>query len=70
MVLTHAVSDVVEAGVCGAPGEWGVDIAVAAGDLPFDCLAGHIHPCGEPVPDRMIGNTRVVNVVGRRVLGI
>lgn len=29
---------------------------------------GHIHPHGEPVPDRTIGATRVVNVVGRRVL--
>jgi hypothetical protein len=29
---------------------------------------GHIHPYGERVPDRMIGNTRVVNVVGRKLL--
>jgi calcineurin-like phosphoesterase family protein len=29
---------------------------------------GHIHPYGEPVPDRMLGSTRVVNVVGRRIL--
>jgi hypothetical protein len=49
----------------------------------FDCLHGvvralrprllvhgHIHPHGEPVPDRMLGDTRVVNVVGRRVLEI
>lgn len=47
----------------------------------FDCLHavvealrprllvhGHIHPHGEAVPDRTIGGTRVVNVVGRRVL--
>jgi len=31
-------------------------------------LHGHIHPHGEPVPDRRIGTTRVVNVVGRKVL--
>lgn len=31
---------------------------------------GHIHPFGEPVPDRILGDTRVVNVVGRRVLEI
>ena len=29
---------------------------------------GHIHPYGEQVPDRLLGDTRVVNVVGRRVL--
>lgn len=29
---------------------------------------GHIHPYGEAVPDRVLGTTRVVNVVGRRVL--
>lgn len=29
---------------------------------------GHIHPYGEQVPDRFLGDTRVVNVVGRRVL--
>ncbi|MCW0216198.1 MAG: metallophosphoesterase [Pseudonocardia sp.] len=28
---------------------------------------GHIHPHGEPVPDRTLGSTRVVNVVGRKV---
>lgn len=53
-------------------------------DVPhhgFDCLHrvvdalaprllvhGHIHPHGRPVPDRMLGDTRVVNVVGRRIL--
>ncbi|MBC8091487.1 MAG: metallophosphoesterase, partial [Pseudonocardia sp.] len=29
---------------------------------------GHIHPYGQPVPDRMLGDTRVVNVVGRKIL--
>ena len=49
----------------------------------FDCLHsvvealrprllvhGHIHPYGQPVPDRTLGSTRVVNVVGRRVLDL
>ena len=31
-------------------------------------LHGHIHPFGQPVPDRFLGATRVVNVVGRRVM--
>jgi Icc-related predicted phosphoesterase len=31
---------------------------------------GHIHPHGEPVPDRMLGSTRVVNVVGRKVVDV
>ncbi|SDC99534.1 metallophosphoesterase family protein [Actinokineospora iranica] len=49
----------------------------------FDCLHetvrrlrpallvhGHIHPHGEPVPDRNMGDTRVVNTVGYRILDI
>jgi hypothetical protein len=31
-------------------------------------LHGHIHPYGMPAPDRLVGTTRVVNVVGRHVL--
>jgi hypothetical protein len=47
----------------------------------FDCLHdiiaalqprllvhGHIHPYGQPVPDRQLGQTTVVNVVGHRIL--
>ena len=47
----------------------------------FDCLHevvaelqprllvhGHIHPYGQPVPDRQLGGTAVVNVVGHRLL--
>lgn len=37
---------------------------------PRVLVHGHIHPYGEPVPDRMLGATRVVNVVGRKVLDI
>ncbi|OLR90132.1 metallophosphoesterase family protein [Actinokineospora bangkokensis] len=49
----------------------------------FDCLHaavrvlrpallvhGHIHPHGEPVPDRDLGVTRVVNTVGHRLLDV
>lgn len=31
-------------------------------------IHGHIHPYGEAVPDRLLGETRVVNVVGHRLL--
>lgn len=31
-------------------------------------LHGHIHPHGQPVPDRELGKTRVVNTVGYRIL--
>lgn len=31
-------------------------------------IHGHIHPYGEAVPDRLLGDTRVVNVVGCKVL--
>jgi hypothetical protein len=60
-------------GTCRPPQ---VDLVVAA-DPAFDHLAaladvllthGHIHPYGEPVPDRMPGRTRIVDVVDRRVL--
>jgi calcineurin-like phosphoesterase family protein len=31
-------------------------------------LHGHIHPYGQPAPDRFLGDTRVVNVVGHKLL--
>ncbi|WP_328444862.1 metallophosphoesterase family protein [Amycolatopsis sp. NBC_00438] len=31
-------------------------------------LHGHIHPHGEPVPDRIVGDTRIRNVVGHRIM--
>ena len=31
-------------------------------------LHGHIHPHGEPVPDRVVGRTRIRNVVGYQVM--
>jgi calcineurin-like phosphoesterase family protein len=37
---------------------------------PTLLLHGHIHPHGEPVPDRSLGGTRIVNVVGYKVLEI
>jgi calcineurin-like phosphoesterase family protein len=37
---------------------------------PSLLLHGHIHPHGEPVPDRWLGATRIVNVVGYQVLDI
>jgi hypothetical protein len=43
---------------------------VVAALSPRLLVHGHIHPYGEPVPDRLIGTTRVVNVVGRKVLEI
>jgi Predicted phosphoesterases, related to the Icc protein len=42
--------------------------AVVAALRPRLLLHGHIHPFGQPVPDRLLGSTRVVNVVGRRVM--
>jgi hypothetical protein len=33
-------------------------------------LHGHIHPHGQPIPDRELGKTRVVNTVGYRILDI
>jgi calcineurin-like phosphoesterase family protein len=33
-------------------------------------LHGHIHPHGQPIPDRELGNTRVVNTVGYRILDL
>ncbi|MGD9986721.1 metallophosphoesterase family protein [Pseudonocardia sp.] len=42
--------------------------AVVSALRPRVLLHGHIHPHGEAVPDRRIGTTRVINVVGRRVL--
>ncbi|MGQ0838248.1 metallophosphoesterase family protein [Actinokineospora sp.] len=37
---------------------------------PALLLHGHIHPHGEQVPDRTLGDTRVVNTVGYRILDI
>ena len=37
---------------------------------PTFLVHGHIHPHGEPVPDRNMGATKVVNTVGYRVLDI
>lgn len=31
---------------------------------------GHIHPHGQPVPDRSMGETRVLNTVGYRILDV
>lgn len=42
--------------------------AVVDALAPTLLVHGHIHPHGEPVPDRRIGDTRVVNVVGRKIL--
>lgn len=42
--------------------------AVVAVLRPRLLLHGHIHPFGRTMPDRFLGDTRVVNVVGRRVL--
>ena len=33
-------------------------------------LHGHIHPHGQPVPDREMGKTRIVNTVGYRILEV
>jgi Icc-related predicted phosphoesterase len=41
---------------------------VVAALAPRWLLHGHIHPYGQPRPDRTIGGTRVVNVVGRRMM--
>lgn len=41
---------------------------VVAALRPRLLLHGHIHPFGQPAPDRFLGDTRVVNVVGRRVM--
>jgi hypothetical protein len=41
---------------------------VVAALQPQLLVHGHIHPYGQPVPDRLLGETAVVNVVGHRVL--
>ncbi|MFC4949469.1 metallophosphoesterase family protein [Pseudonocardia sp. GCM10023141] len=41
---------------------------VVAALAPRLLLHGHIHPYGQPAPDRFLGETRVVNVVGRRIM--
>jgi Icc-related predicted phosphoesterase len=41
---------------------------VVAALQPRLLVHGHIHPYGQPVPDRTLGETAVVNVVGHRVL--
>ncbi|MHA6796536.1 metallophosphoesterase family protein [Pseudonocardia bannensis] len=43
---------------------------VVAALQPRLLVHGHIHPYGDRVPDRILGRTRVVNVVGRRVLEV
>ncbi len=42
--------------------------AVVAALRPRLLLHGHIHPYGVARPDRTLGTTRVVNVVGRRTM--
>ena len=37
---------------------------------PTVLVHGHIHPHGEPVPDRMMGDTRVINTVGYKILDL
>jgi Icc-related predicted phosphoesterase len=37
---------------------------------PKVMVHGHIHPHGQPVPDRELGETRVLNTVGYRILDI
>ena len=37
---------------------------------PAVLVHGHIHPHGQPVPDRVLGNTRVLNTVGYRILDL
>jgi calcineurin-like phosphoesterase family protein len=44
--------------------------AVVAALRPRLLLHGHIHPYGQPVPDRFLGETRVVNVVGHKLLDL
>ena len=41
---------------------------VVAALQPRLLVHGHIHPYGQPMPDRQLGQTTVVNVVGHRVL--
>ena len=41
---------------------------VVAALQPRLLVHGHIHPYGRPAPDRRLGETAVVNVVGHRVL--
>ncbi|WP_214364350.1 metallophosphoesterase [Pseudonocardia sp. H11422] len=43
---------------------------VVAALQPRLLVHGHIHPYGEQVPDRFLGRTRVVNVVGRRIVEV
>lgn len=37
---------------------------------PTVFVHGHIHPHGQPVPDRSMGRTRVLNTVGYRILEV
>jgi hypothetical protein len=37
---------------------------------PKVLVHGHIHPHGQPVPDRVLGQTRVLNTVGYRILDV
>jgi calcineurin-like phosphoesterase family protein len=43
---------------------------VVAALQPRLLVHGHIHPYGQPTPDRLLGQTTVVNVVGHRVLAL
>lgn len=43
---------------------------VVAALRPPLLLHGHIHPYGQPAPDRQLGTTRVVNVVGHKLLEV
>ena len=43
---------------------------VVAALQPRLLVHGHIHPYGQPVPDRLLGETAVINVVGHRVLAL
>ncbi len=60
------VSDEVHTGTGGAAGA--CPHAVVEALRPRLLVRGHVHPFGDPVPDRLLGSTRVVYVVGRRML--
>jgi Icc-related predicted phosphoesterase len=37
---------------------------------PQVLLHGHVHPYGQPISDAQIGETRVINVVGHRLVEV
>ncbi len=43
---------------------------VVAALAPRLLVHGHVHPYGEQMPDRFLGDTRVINVVGRKILDL